>query len=132
MLDSGSSLININIIKRLGLPYTVETTEERCLMANGESCVITEAVILGIKVNSFLWKYRFLVLDYCLIPCILGVDFLAFAKVRIDFAACRYTFLFQPESLNFGLSTSVAVFLKNFRVPTMCLVVLCVFAGRAG
>jgi hypothetical protein len=90
MLDSGSSLPFLrrdvfDNIKRLGRPYTVGTPEERCLMANGESCVVSEVVVLGIKVHSISWKFKFLVLGDCPIPCILGVDLFTFAKVRIDF-----------------------------------------------
>ena len=48
--------------------------------------------------HSFSWKVRFLVFEYCPVPCILGVDFLTFAKVRIDFSTCRYSFAFQPET----------------------------------
>jgi hypothetical protein len=83
-------------IERLGLPYTLETAEEHCLMASGESCVISEVVVLGIKM-PFSWKFMFSVLGDCPIPCILGVDFFTFAKVRIDFVARRYNFLFHPE-----------------------------------
>jgi hypothetical protein len=37
------------------------------------------------------------VLDDYPVPCILGVNFLSLAKVRIDFSARRYCFLFQLE-----------------------------------
>jgi hypothetical protein len=78
MLDSGSSLSFLrrdilDNIKTLGLPYTLKTAKERQLV-NGETCVVSE-VFLRIKIHSFLWKFCFLVLDNCPIPCILGVDF---------------------------------------------------------
>ncbi|PNF24849.1 hypothetical protein B7P43_G12918 [Cryptotermes secundus] len=58
MLDSGSSRSFIrrdvlDTIKGWNLPYTVETTEERCLMANGESCVLSWVCVLGIRLHSF-------------------------------------------------------------------------------
>ena len=58
MLDSGSSRSFIrrdvlDTIKRQRLPYTVETTEERCLMANGETCVLSEVCVLGISCIPF-------------------------------------------------------------------------------
>lgn len=59
--------------------------------------VISEIAVLGIKICSFSWKCRFLVLVDSPIPCILGVDFMARAKVRLDFIACQYSFLFHPE-----------------------------------
>jgi predicted aspartyl protease len=102
MLDSGfsQSFLRRDVfdnIKRLGLPHFVETAERRSLMVNGESCVSSEVIVLEIKIHSFSWKFNFLVLDKCPIPCILGVDFMIFAKVRIDFSTRRYNFLFQPE-----------------------------------
>ena len=102
MFDSGSSLSFIrqdvlDNIKKLGLPCIIENAEERCVMANGEPCVISEIAKLGIKIRSFSWKCRFLVLADSPIPCILGVDFMARAKVRLDFGARRYSFLFRPE-----------------------------------
>jgi hypothetical protein len=102
MLDSGSSRSFIrrdvfDAIKKSGLSYTVETTEERCLMANGESCILSEVIRLGIKIHSFSWKFGFLVLGGCPVPCILGVDFLTFAKVRIDFSARQCHFFFSQR-----------------------------------
>jgi hypothetical protein len=102
MLDSGSSLsfIRRNVlenIKSLGLPCELESTEERCLLANGEPCVVSEVAVLQIKLQTFSWKFRFLVLKECPIPCILGVNFLAMAKLRVDFVARRYSFQFHPE-----------------------------------
>jgi hypothetical protein len=102
MLDSGSSQSFLrrdvpHNIKRLVLPHSVETTKRRSLMMNGESCVSSEVIILGIKMHSFAWKFNFLVLDKCPITCILGVDFMTFTKVRIDFSTPRYNFPFQPE-----------------------------------
>jgi hypothetical protein len=68
MLDSGSSLSFVrrdvfDNIKRLGLPYTGETTLERNEMANAGLCDVTQAIILPIKLEDFLWKRRFLVFD---------------------------------------------------------------------
>jgi hypothetical protein len=68
-------------IKELGLPHVVETTEQRCQMANGGSCNATQAVVLTVKIHSFSWKVRFLVIEHCPVPSILGVDFLTLAKV---------------------------------------------------
>jgi hypothetical protein len=90
MLDSGSSQSFLrrdvpDNIKRLGLSYSVETTERRSLMVNVESCVSSEVIVLVIKIHSFAWKFNFLVLDKCPITCILGVDFMTFATVRKDF-----------------------------------------------
>jgi hypothetical protein len=56
-----------------------------------------EAVDLSIKIQSFSWKIKFLVLDHCPVPCILGDNFLTAAKMQLDFADHRYSFLFQPE-----------------------------------
>jgi hypothetical protein len=50
-------------IKNLELPYTVETTEERCQAANGENCGIMQAVVLTVKLQFFSWKVRFLFLS---------------------------------------------------------------------
>jgi hypothetical protein len=102
MFDSGSSLSLLRSdvldnIQRLGLPVTLESTEQRCLLANGEPCAVSEIAGLSIKIHSFSWKVRFLVLRDCPLPCILGVDFLTKAKVHIDFAAQKYCFLFRPE-----------------------------------
>jgi hypothetical protein len=101
MLDCGSSQSFLrrdvlDNIKRLGLSHSVETTERRSLMVNGESCVSSEVIVLGMKIHSFSWKFDFLVLYKCPIPYILGVHFMTFAKVRIDFSTRRYNFLFQP------------------------------------
>jgi hypothetical protein len=65
-------------------------------MAAGQSCVIEEAVSLHIKLRSFSWTYVFLILEDSPVPCILGADFLASAKMRLDFASSSYSFAFQP------------------------------------
>jgi hypothetical protein len=85
------------ISKELGLPFTVQTTLERCQMANAGVSDVTQAIILPIKLNDFSWKTRFLVFDRSSVPCILGNDFLMSARVRIDFGISRYSFGFRPE-----------------------------------
>jgi hypothetical protein len=78
-------------------------------MASGQSCVIKEAVSLQIKLHSFSWSYAFLVLDNSPVPSILGADFLAFAKIQLDFSSSCYTFAFQQacrydfETLDFSM-----------------------------
>jgi hypothetical protein len=57
--------------------------------------VIKEAVLLQIKLHSFSWKYDFLVFGDSPVPCILGADFLSFAKMQLDFATSSYTFAFE-------------------------------------
>jgi hypothetical protein len=64
-------------------------------MAAGQSYAIRQAVSLQIKLHSFSWKYRFLILEDSPVPCILGADFLAFAKMRLDFATLSYSFAFR-------------------------------------
>jgi transposase InsO family protein len=102
MLDSGSSLSFVtrdvfDNIKELGLPYTVETTRERCQMANAGVCDVTQTIVLPVKLDDLSWKLRFLLFDRCPVPCILGVDFLQSARLRIDFAASCYSFGFLPD-----------------------------------
>jgi hypothetical protein len=124
MFDSGSSLsfIRRDVIdncKLLGLPYTLETTQERCLMANGEPCVASEVALFEVKLQSSSWKFQFFILDDCPIPCILGVNFLTMAKVRIDFVARRYSFLgcseleFEFDPFDFAICAS-----QKFPSPT--------------
>jgi hypothetical protein len=91
MFDSGSSLSFVRLdvfkkIKQLGLPHTVEATDERCQAANGGPCDVKQAVILRVKVHSFSWKTRFLIFEHCSVPCDLGINFLARANVRMDLA----------------------------------------------
>jgi hypothetical protein len=64
-------------------------------MASGQGCVIKELVSLQVKIHSFSWKYTFMVLDHSPVPCILGADFLSFAKMQLDFATSSYSFAFQ-------------------------------------
>jgi hypothetical protein len=52
ILDSGSSRSFIrrevfDTIQKLKLSCTLETIEERCLMANRESCVLSEVVMFN-------------------------------------------------------------------------------------
>jgi hypothetical protein len=54
MIDSGSSLSFVgrevfNNIKELGLPHTVDKTQERCQTANAGICDVTQAVVLPIE-----------------------------------------------------------------------------------
>jgi hypothetical protein len=90
MHDSGSpSFVRWNIfdkIKMLGLPHVVDMTNECCHMANDHSCDNMHASIFTVKIQSLSCKVKFFIFEHCPIPCILGVDFLAFAKVRLDFA----------------------------------------------
>ncbi|PNF31069.1 hypothetical protein B7P43_G17391, partial [Cryptotermes secundus] len=102
VFDSGSSRSFIrrdvlHNIKELGLPCTLQPVQERCVMANGEPCVIAEKAVLGIKIGTFSWKWRFSILRDSPIPCILGVDFMSHAKVQLDFVARKYSFRFCPE-----------------------------------
>jgi hypothetical protein len=101
MFDSWSSLTFVrldifNKIKELGLPHTVETTEEYCQTANEGLCDVTQAVVFTVHFVS--WKIRFFMSEHCPVPCILGVDFFTLAKVRMDFATRRYSFAFQLET----------------------------------
>jgi hypothetical protein len=77
-------------------------------MAAGQSCVIEDAVSLHIKLRSFSWTYVFLILEDSPVPCILGADFLAFAKIRLDFSSSLYSFAFKPlcqyDVVSFGFS----------------------------
>jgi hypothetical protein len=81
-------------------------------MASGQSCVIKESVSLQIKLHSFSWKYTFLVFDNSPVPCILGTDFLSFAKLRLDFATFSCSFAFEQscwydfEPLDFSVQHS--------------------------
>jgi hypothetical protein len=54
-------------IKELRLPHTAETTEDRCQIATGESCDVTQAVNLSVT--------TFVIFENCPVDCILGVDF---------------------------------------------------------
>jgi hypothetical protein len=103
MMDTGSSLSFlrrdvVDNIKDLKLPYALQMTKEQCLLVNGQKCVITEAITLQIKIRMFSWKFQFFILNSCPIPCILGVNFLAHAKVCLNLADRRYKFLFHPEA----------------------------------
>jgi hypothetical protein len=42
-----------------------------------------------------------MVLDHSPLPCILGADFLGFAKVHLDFSRSTYTFAFQGRLYGF-------------------------------
>jgi hypothetical protein len=102
ILDSGSSFSFVRQdvfqqIQSLGLLCRVEATNRTLHMASGQSCVIKEAVSLQVKLHSFSWRYAFLVLDNSPVPSILGADFLAFAKMQLDFASSCYTFAFQQS-----------------------------------
>jgi hypothetical protein len=84
VFDSGSSrsFIKQDIlhnIKELGLPCTLQRVQERCVMANGEPCVIAEIAVFSLKIGYFSWKWRFSILRNSPIPCILGVDFMSHA-----------------------------------------------------
>jgi hypothetical protein len=61
VFDSGSSRSFIrqdvlHNIEELGLPCTRQRVQERCVMANGDPCVIAEIVVLAIKIGSFSGK----------------------------------------------------------------------------
>jgi hypothetical protein len=99
ILDSASSYSFIRRdvfqqIKSLGFPCSVKTANRTIHIAAGHSCVIKEAVSLQIKIHSFSWKYDFLLLGDSPAPCILGVDFLSFAKIQHNFATFSYAFVF--------------------------------------
>jgi hypothetical protein len=102
IFDSGSSLSFIrrdcvDRIKQLKLPYVISKTQEQCVLANSEPCVVSEVVELNIKIQGFSWKRPFQILTDCPVPCILGIDFLTAAKLNIDFFARRYSFRFCSE-----------------------------------
>jgi hypothetical protein len=70
-------------------------------MASGQSCVIKELVSLQVKIHSFSWTYKSMVLDHSPVPCILGADFLSFAQMQLDFSASSYSFAFQKARQNY-------------------------------
>jgi hypothetical protein len=74
----------------------MQKADQNLHMAAGQSSVIEEAVSLHIKFRSFSWTYVFFILEDSPVPCILGADFLASAKMRFDFASLSYSFAFQP------------------------------------
>jgi transposase InsO family protein len=84
-------------MEQLRLPFTLEQAEERCVMVNAQPWVISQMAVFGIKICSFSWKHRFLILDECPIPCVLGVDFMIRAKMQIDFSTRRYGFAFHAD-----------------------------------
>jgi hypothetical protein len=63
--------------------------------ASGHSLVIKEVVSLQIKIHSFSWKFKLWVLDNSPVPCILGLDFLTFTQVQMDFATFSFSFAFD-------------------------------------
>jgi hypothetical protein len=80
----------------IGLPHSVKSVQDRYLMASGQSCELTEAVVCAIKTHSFSWKSKFLVFDQCPAPCILGNYSMSFTKVRLDFGSHHYSSGFDP------------------------------------
>jgi hypothetical protein len=85
-------------IQTLGLQFRVEEVNQICCMAAGQGCLVKEAATLSIKLHKYSWNFNFLIFDDSPVPCILGIDFLAFAKVQLDFATSSYSFAFDPES----------------------------------
>jgi hypothetical protein len=67
-------------------------------MAAGQGCVAKGAVTLSTKLQKFSWTFKFFIFDESSVLCILGVDFLAFGKVQLDFASSSYSFAFDTES----------------------------------
>jgi hypothetical protein len=130
ILDSGSSYSFIRRevfqqIQSLGLPCSVKMANRTIHMAAGHSCVIKEAVSLQIKLHSFSWKYDFLVFGDFPVPCILGADFLSFAKMQLDFATSSYTFAFEGscrynfEPLDFSSLYSHCLIMRSFITCTL-------------
>ena len=103
LLDSGSSISFIRRsvfdgIQKLGLRCQVEEVNQVCCMAAGQGCVAKEVVTLSIKLQKYSWTFKFFIFDESPVPCILGMDFLVFAKVQLDFAASSYSFAFDKEN----------------------------------
>jgi hypothetical protein len=88
----------------LGLPCFIEAANHIIHTASGQSCATEQVISLQIKLHSFSWKYTFFTLDDSPVPCILGADFLSFAKMQLDFASSSYFFAF-PRSCRYDVES---------------------------
>jgi hypothetical protein len=66
-------------------------------MADGQACDIRESVSLSVKIRTFSWKFKFFVMEDCPVLCILGVDFLSFAQINLNFGNSTCAFAFEPS-----------------------------------
>jgi hypothetical protein len=64
-------------------------------MADGQACDIRESVSLSVKIRTFSWKFKFFIMENCPVNCILGVDFLSFAQINLNFGNSNYAFAFE-------------------------------------
>lgn len=102
LIDSGAvrSLISKSLIQQLETTNSnliFEPENLKCTTANKGQLLITESVVLKIKIENFSWKFKFFICETLSVPVIIGCDFIHHAKLVPDLFNKIYFFGFRPS-----------------------------------
>ena len=68
-----------------------------CLLTDGKTGQVSNAVRLHVGLLSFSWDHEFKVLNEGPFPAIMGLDFLLRTHMRVDLLSCTFSFAFAPN-----------------------------------
>jgi hypothetical protein len=101
LLDTGStrSLISLRQFQQLSLgapKLKLCPTEVGCISGSGQSLEIVGEVKVTLKIQSFSWRWTFLISKRLGRPPILGVDIISRTNMVLDLGSARGYFRFSP------------------------------------
>jgi hypothetical protein len=104
LIDTGAqfSCVRTDVAEFLyltGEPCEFRSSALSCLLADGRRCLITDAVMLHVKLLSFSWDHEFKILKEGPFPAILGLDFLTRTRMLVDVASRTFQFTFAPDCI---------------------------------
>ena len=68
-----------------------------CVLADGKSIQVKDAVKLHVKLLGFTWDYEFKILKEAPFPILLGLDFLRHTRMNVNLCEMMYHFTFAPN-----------------------------------
>ena len=104
IVDTGAqfSCIRTDVIEYLvltGEPHSLRPCQVNCVLADGTTACVSNAVKLHVGLMSFSWDYEFKVLNAGPFPAILGLDFLRHTGMTIDLPNSSFRFAFAPNDV---------------------------------
>lgn len=116
LVDTGSAvtLVHKRLLDRIGVVKVLEGVEDRVVSANGQPLGILGRCDLRIGIGGVDELHPVLVANDVTQDCLIGVDFLARHKVKIDFAAGLVCANGQSVGLHCGGGVQVLVCVDAF------------------
>jgi len=111
IIDTGAqfSCIRSDVSEYLhftGEPCSFLSCHVSCLLADGTTSQVSNAVKLHVGLLSFSWDFEFKTLNNGPFPVILGLDFLRHTRMTIDLPSRSFGFAFAPNCVGSFMTSS--------------------------